>query len=121
MQKHVNLVDLVKSFPTSIYYLHGFTCICMYLVYLLANAKCDFDTAESEQSKLCRYQHTNPGVASSAPIAASTATSPPSAPERAARGFDDAPQPMSAEPGKNGYSPGKMEKITFNLINNFEK
>ena len=37
MQKHVNLVDLVKSFPTSIYY---------YSV-VFSFAKFGFDTAES--------------------------------------------------------------------------
>ena len=40
MQKHVNLVDLVKSFPTS--YSNE---------YLLA--KCGFDTAENEPRQVC--------------------------------------------------------------------
>ena len=39
MQKHVKIVDLFKSFPTSIYY---------------SLAKFGFDTAENELSKVCR-------------------------------------------------------------------
>ena len=41
MQKHVNLVDLVKSFPTNIYYL---------------TAKYGFDTAENEHLKVLYFR-----------------------------------------------------------------
>ena len=45
MQKHVNLLDLVKSFPTRIYYVL---------------AKFGFDIAENELSKVCRSKEAIP-------------------------------------------------------------
>ena len=57
MQKHVNLVDLVKSFPTL--FQRVFT------VYYFV-AKSGVDTAENEPSKVCRYQHPPPWIISSA-------------------------------------------------------
>ena len=43
MQKHVNLVDVVKSFPTTIYY----------FIYMYSLAKFGFDTAEKDSLKAC--------------------------------------------------------------------
>ena len=42
MQKFVNIVDLVKSFPTS---------VLIIIYYLVANIS--FDTAENKSSKIC--------------------------------------------------------------------
>ena len=52
MQKHVNLVDLVKSFPTNVPFLNLlFEQIANSNEYLLA--KFGFDTAENEPCKVC--------------------------------------------------------------------
>ena len=77
MQKFANLVDLVKSFPTSIY-------------YLLANF--GFDTAENELSKVCPIPR---GAARSA-VGLSFAVAAAAGSRRDAR-VPDAFEPISRE------------------------